>query len=150
MILLPLMALLLTGCGTASTPSPEEPVSSNDPTSTPPAADWQPQAGDDRLSAGKVEITSAEILSQESFPPQFTLDIQGRKATPCHQLRAQVNAPDPVDNSIRVAVYTVVDPQAICVQVIQDFALNIPLGSLPAGQYTVLVNESEIGQIVAP
>ncbi|GAP13429.1 hypothetical protein LARV_01183 [Longilinea arvoryzae] len=150
LILVTLAALAISACGIQSTPAPGEPVSSSDSTSTPPAADWQPQPGDDRLTTGRVEITSTEILSLESFPPQFVVSIEGSKPTPCHQLRARVADPEPDEKSIRIEVYTVFDPDEICTQVIQDFNLNIPLGSYPAGQYTVQVNGAEIGQIVAP
>ena len=118
-------------------------------TEQPSAAPWQPSAEDKNLSQSEAFVSSAEILTLESFPPQYTLTIKGNLPTPCHQLRVEVSEPD-AQNQIQVQVYSVVDPNKMCIQVLEPFEENIPLGSLPTGQYTVTVNGEQAGQIEAP
>ncbi|TLN00737.1 hypothetical protein FDZ74_16335 [bacterium] len=141
---------MLSACVSRSTPAPDDPVSSNDPTpSAPDPNSLQPQPNDDQFERGTVEITGTEIFTLESFPPQFMVNIEGSKATPCHQLRAVIGEPGD-SKDIRIDVYTVFHPDAVCVQMIENFNVNLPLGSYAAGTYTVYVNEAEIGQITAP
>lgn len=118
-------------------------------TEAPSPAPWQPSAQDKSLSQSEAFVTSTDILVLESFPPQYMLTIKGNLPTPCHQLRVEVGEPD-AQNQIQVQVYSVVDPNLMCIQVLEPFEENIPLGSLPTGQYTVLVNGERSGQIEAP
>ena len=54
----------------------------------------------------------------------------------------------PDDNDqINVNVYSLVDPAEICIQVLEKFESNIPLGSYSSGNYTVLVNGEPVGEI---
>jgi hypothetical protein len=46
-----------------------------------------------------------------------------------------------------VNVYSLVDPAEICIQVLEKFESNIPLGSYSSGNYTVLVNGEPVGEI---
>jgi hypothetical protein len=64
--------------------------------------------------------------------------------TPCNQLRGDISPPDS-ENKIVVDVYSVVEADAICAQVVEPFEENFPLGSFPAGHYTLWVN----GELVA-
>lgn len=134
-----------------ATESPDDTVVSpgESETETPSPAPWQPSAQDKSLSQGEAFVTSTDILVMESFPPQYTLTIKGNLPTPCHQLRVEVGEPD-AQNQIPVKVYSVVDPNLMCIQVLEPFEENIPLGSLPSGQYTVIVNGQQAGQIEAP
>jgi hypothetical protein len=45
-----------------------------------------------------------------------------------------------------VDVYSLTDSSTICVQVLEPFNVNIPLGDFPAGHYTVLVNGDMAGE----
>jgi hypothetical protein len=134
-----------------ATGSPDDVVTSPTGTATgqPSPAPYQPVPGDKSLSRGEAFVDSAGIMTLESFPPQYLLTLRGNLPTPCHQLRVEVGQPD-AENQIRVEVYSVVDPNAICIQVLEPFEENIPLGSLPAGTYTVSVNGELAGQIEAP
>lgn len=134
-----------------TTRSPDDAVTSPSGAETvqPSPAPWQPSAQDKSLSQSEAFVTSADVLVLESFPPQYMLTIQGNLPTPCNQLRAEVGEPD-AQGQIEVNVYSVVDPNIMCIQVLEPFEENIPLGSLPAGQYTVIVNGEQVGQIVAP
>ncbi len=103
-----------------------------------------PQATDASLTRGNAFLDFEEILTLESFPLQFMLHLTGSLPTPCNQLRVAVSPPDS-ENKVLVDVYSVSDPDKICMQVIEPFDVNIPLGSFPTGKYTLWVN----GEIVA-
>ena len=129
---------------TACTPSVDEPVSSDEPSTSPPS-DNIPSPGDSNLTRGEVFLDSTELLIMESFPLQFMLMLKGSLPTPCHQLRVAVSPPD-AQNKIVVDVYTVVDPNTICAQVLEPFEENFPLGSFPTGHYTLWVNGEQIAE----
>jgi hypothetical protein len=90
-----------------------------------------------------------DILVAESMPPQYTLNLKGTLPTPCHQLRVEVGQPDS-QMRIPVSVYSVVDPSAICTQVLAPFEAAVPLQGLATGKYTVVVNGKEAGSIDVP
>ena len=112
-------------------------------------APWQPQASDQSLQRGEVFIQEMDILVMESFPPQYTLTLQGTLPTPCHQLRVEVSPPDS-QNVIQVSAYSVVDPNVICTQVLSPFQASVPLQGQPSGKYTVVVNGKEAGSLEVP
>lgn len=134
----------------APTTPPDQPVSatplppgvSPEPAPTP---GYAPQPGDAALSRGEVFLDSAQLLVRESYPPQVSLALAGSLPTPCHQLRVAVGAPD-AQGRIEVAVYSVVDPAMICIQVLESFEQAVPLNGLPAGAYTVWVNGEPAGE----
>lgn len=139
----------------ATPPCPDDLVSA---TPLPPGSDlgttplpqpYAPQPGDKQLERGEVFIDHSELLTAESFPPQFFVALAGSLPTPCHQLRltAGVEA-----NSQRIVVtaYSLANPQAVCVQMLKPFNVNLPLGNLPSGKYEVWVNGQPVGEIVAP
>jgi hypothetical protein len=158
MVILLIAALLLAAC--ASLPaapqdtepgegvSPDDPVSSSDSPQTgePGRAPWEPAFGDKDLTRGNAFVDTSQVLTLESFPPQFLLHLTGSLPTPCHQLRANVQPPTDEDQ-IHVELYSVVDPEEICIQVLEPFEVNIPLGSYEQGSYAVLLNGKQIGQI---
>ena len=115
----------------------------------PATAPWQPQAADQSLQSGEAFVSQMDILVAESYPPQYTLILKGTLPTPCHQLRVEVAPPDSQDQ-IQVNVYSVVDPTAICVQVLEPFEAAVPLDGETAGTYTVIVNGEEAGSIEVP
>jgi hypothetical protein len=112
-------------------------------------APWQPQTADQSLQRGEAFVDGVDILVMESFPPQYSLHIQGTLPTPCHQLRVEIAPPDSQMN-IQISVYSVVDPSAICTQVLAPFDVTAPLQSLSTGKYTVVVNGQEAGSIDVP
>ncbi len=120
-----------------SPPGNEEPV--------PAGPGYGPQPGDEKLERGNVFPNSMELLTLESYPPQFVLALSGSLPTPCHNLRVAVA--EPVDGKINVDVYSLVDPNMMCAQVLEEFQVNVPLGSPPAGKYEVLVNGVKAGEI---
>jgi inhibitor of cysteine peptidase len=95
---------------------------------------------------GQVDIASSEVILLESFPVQVRLNLKGALPTPCHQLRAEVSGPDD-QKRIDVEVYSLVDPEEVCVQMLEPFETSINLGSFPSGTYSVWVNGEEVGDI---
>ncbi|NPV57793.1 MAG: hypothetical protein HPY76_14150 [Anaerolineae bacterium] len=144
-----LVSIFLAGCSpVGDTPGaqptdllPDEPVGGQTPTPTAGMATDAPQPDDGNLVRGPVFIDSATIRAAESYPVQYAVVLEGNLPTPCHQLRAEVNLPD-AHNVIRIELYSLVDPEVLCAQVLQDFetTLNLPDG-LAAGEYTLSINE---------
>ena len=56
-----------------------------------------------------------------------------------------VQQPDS-ENKINVEVYSVVDQDQVCTQVLKPFQENIDLGTFPGGHYTVWVNGDMVGE----
>lgn len=150
--LIPLVALLLSACAQVSTPAAEPPdmVGTSpaviDPTmdDTPTPPPYEPQPGDMNLERNPLTVPEPALLLRESFPVQVALDLKGELPTPCHLLRVVVN-PANAENEIRLEVYTVVNPQVICTQVVKPFQQTVELGTFPAGHYTVWVNGTLVG-----
>lgn len=129
--------------------SPDAPVTSPpEDGSTPPESPempFAPQPGDADLSRGQVFLNETDLLIRESFPPQIALILRGDLPTPCHELRADIQEPDS-ENKINVEAYSVVDPDQVCIQVLEPFEANIELGTFPSGHYTVWVNGEQVGE----
>lgn len=139
-ILFTLMVVLFTI--TACAPATGQPIATNE-SPTPQTGDFIPGPADLNLLRGNVFLDSTELLTMESYPLQFALALKGSLSTPCHELRVAVSPPDS-QNKIVVDVYSVADPNAICAQVLEPFEENFPLGSFPAGHYTLWVNGERV------
>lgn len=113
------------------------------------AQPWESQPGDDKLQRGNVYLDSQQILTLESFPPQFVLELKGNLPTPCNKLRVKINPPDE-NRQIKVEVYSLVDPAEICIQVLEAFQVSVPLKDLPTGTYKVLVNQQPAVELTIP
>lgn len=161
LLFLYLALMLFAACTpTSSNPDqtsadPNQAVSnSNEPPSidapTPPLKfdNTIPRPADKALRRENVYVDSIDLLTMESYPPQFMLVITGNLPTPCNQLRVNVNPPD-ANNKIVVEVYSVIAPDATCTEVLQPFEQSIPLGSFPSGHYTIWVNEEQVAEFDA-
>lgn len=144
-------ALALAACAPSggddpvSYPAPSYPNdgAANQP---PPASDpYAPNPNDALLTRGDAFVDSSDLLTLESYPLQFMLNLKGSLPTPCHQLRVAVNPPD-AENKVIVEVYSVYSLDQICAQVLSPFDVNISLGSFPAGAYTLWVNGSKVAE----
>lgn len=135
--------------GEPSTPKPEDPNATAPPAGSPlpPLNSYAPAKGDESLTRADVYIDSLEILVQESFPLQYQLQVKGSLPTPCHSLRAVVDEPNK-QSEIHVQLYSLVEPDYICTQVLEPFEAVIPIGSYVRGTFTIIVNGSEVGQII--
>jgi len=126
---------------TAVTSPPEDTMPTNEPYVNP----FSPKPGDEQLSRGSVFLNEVSLVIRESYPPQISLSVSGDLPTPCHELRAEIGSPD-AENKIKVDVYSVVDPNTACVQVIEPFLEYIDLGTFPTGYYSVWVNGELAGE----
>jgi hypothetical protein len=139
--------LILAACAPAATETmdPNTPVDSNSTPEQPSELPIRPQPGDDNLQRGNAFINESSLLIRESYPPQIAIMLSGDLPTPCHQLRAEVGEPD-AENKIMVNVYTVVDPNMMCIQVLKPFDETVELGTFPSGHYSVWLNGEMIGE----
>ena len=146
-----LLTFLLASCAPAApnTLSPDtgvtNPPGATMPANEPPVNPIEPQPGDAKLTRGNVFIQESGLVIRESHPPQISLVLSGDLPTPCHQLRVKISTPDG-ENKIMVDVYSVVDPNMVCTQVLKPFQENIDLGTFPSGHYTVWVNGEMVGE----
>jgi len=60
-----------------------------------------------------------------------------------------VQPPDE-ENQINIEVYSVADPSRMCTQVLEPFLAEVPLENLEGGQYTVMVNGEQAGEVDVP
>lgn len=167
LILLVLSLFLLTSCGNNQV----TPVSGSDKPTTPPATPitplptstspvegtqvpdvektpagmFLPVDGDKNLSRSTAQVESTDLFLLETYPIQVRVQIQGYLPTPCHSLRVAVNPPD-AENRIYIEVYSVVNPESMCIQVIEPYDTIVDLGSFSTGHYTVYINEALIGE----
>ncbi len=154
------IALPIVACTQVPMPSPSPVTRPNTlppdaPVTSPPqngstpmetsAMPFAPKPDDTNLSRGNAFLNESGLLIRESFPPQITLSLSGDLPTPCHELRVDVQEPD-LENKINVEAYSVVDPDQVCIQVLEPFQANIDLGIFPSGHYTVWVNGEMVGK----
>jgi hypothetical protein len=155
-LVIPVFVSLLAGCArigelvnpqpAPSTQAPDSPVSNeNQPPSGAVPSPLDPIPGEDKMARGEVTINESDVLLLESYPVQVMLKLKGTLSTPCHHLRAKFSPPD-AQSRIRVEVYSLYNPDEICIQMLQEFETNIPLGSYPKGSYTVWVNGEQVGE----
>jgi hypothetical protein len=111
---------------------------------------YQPQPGDKQLTHGEVfiDMDSSQVYTSVTQPGQASVFLKGDLPTPCNQLRVAIS--EPADNNvINLEVYSVVDPNVRCTDVLQLFSVTIPLGNYPSGHYTVTVNGEKLGEFDA-
>ena len=137
-----LISVLIEGCTGSSQPVTDETPSGGNEA---PASPLDPLPGEDKMLRGEVSVSSSELIIMESYPLQVDLAVEGTLPTPCHHLRAVVHEPDG-ENAIHVELYSLVDPEVVCVQMLQAFESRIPLGSYPDGTYSVYLNEELVGE----
>jgi hypothetical protein len=111
--------------------------------------EYSPVAGDASLDQGTVFINESGIVQLESNPVQVKLALSGSLPTPCNALRVEVLPPD-ANNEIHITVYSVSDPEMMCVQVLSPFDVTIPIGNFTSGSYRVMVNDEAVGTIDLP
>jgi hypothetical protein len=143
--LLAILTVILLSAACAPALPPDSPTNHETPSGPP---NYAPRPGDENLTRGEVFLDSADILAMESFPVQFAVILIGNLPTPCHELRVVVNDPDP-QKRIKLEVYSLSDPNAVCIQMLEPFEQSITLGSFPAGHYTFWVNDQQVAEFDA-
>jgi len=146
-----LIVLLVTSCApqAQATPDPDTAVTSPPEsvihTSEPDLNPFAPKPGDENLTRGNIYINEASLVIRESYPPQISLSIGGDLPTPCNELRASIDEPNQ-ENVIIVDVYSLIDPNKVCLQVLKPFQEYIDLGTFSNGHYSVWVNGEMAGE----
>jgi hypothetical protein len=112
---------------------------------TPGARPWQPLPSDAGMARGSVFIDDMALNMLESMPVQVELRLIGSLPTPCHHLRVDVSEPN-AKNRIDVEVYSLTDPNLMCIQVLHEFDESFTLGTYPVGTYSVYVNGQLAGE----
>jgi hypothetical protein len=126
---------------TAVTSQSEDNMSTNQLNLNP----FAPKPGDEKLTRGDVYISAASLTIRESYPPQISLSINGDLPTPCNKLRVKIDAPDQ-GNKIMVDIYSLVDPDKVCIQILEPFQEYVDLGTFSTGHYSVWVNGKLAGK----
>lgn len=136
------LAILLWGVlGCTQPPStepagnPDQPVSSDQPTSTP-----EPPAGTGSVEIGLAVVDSIDILMMESMPVQVTVVARGNLPDGCTSIGEAATQRE--GNAFVVTLTTTRPQDAICTEALVPYEQPIPLdvAGLPAGAYTVTVN----------
>ena len=152
---------LLAACAPAATSVPTTAAPTPYPEPVIPQATDQPKnliaypspldpvPNESNLTIGEVFVDKADLVSLESNPGQTVLAISGSLPTPCNVLKASMKGPDD-QNRIQVELYSLVQSDRVCAQVLKPFETTVPLGSLKSGEYTVSLNGKQIGEVTAP
>ncbi|MGD2252578.1 MAG: hypothetical protein PVF70_06650 [Anaerolineales bacterium] len=101
-----------------------------------------PDAGGE-MGEGAVFVDQAEVILMESFPVLVVLRVSGHLPTPCHTLQWEVSDPD-FEGNIYVVMASDADPEQVCIQVLDPFEIDIPLGDFTEGAFTVWLNGKQI------
>lgn len=168
-VVLGILILTLSACATAGEPGAQptledkmSPVETIDPNETVSSGQrdqrigsgegilspMEPLPNESEMARGNAFIDESSITILESFPVQIMLNLKGSLPTPCHQLRVQMSEPDE-KGRIDVEVYSLVNPEEVCVQMIQPFQESVNLGSFPSGKYSLYVNDELVGDFTA-
>jgi hypothetical protein len=155
-----LLMVLLAACGggegsggdptttlpPATTTDPEQPVDSGgdepitDP--LPPGEVPNPRPPIAGSIDGEVTISSADLLIMESFPIQVSLQVEGEKPSPCHEVFWTA---EDTGEAIEIDMISQVSSDQSCAQVIEPFAISVPLGSWADESRDVILNDVEVG-----
>lgn len=123
---------LLAACGG------EEPAATTAPTEAPAATETASEP-----VSGTAAVDSIEVLIMESFPVQVNVRARGDLPDGCTTID-DVSS-EQVGNTFNVTITTLRQPDQVCTEALVPFEEMIPLDvvGLPAGTYTVNVNEIE-------
>ena len=97
--------------------------------------------GDDLSIIAEMPIVEIEVLLAESDPVQVTVDVNGYLADSCtaHHETHQTQA----GNTITIQITTMRPKDLACATVITEYQEQVFIGTLPAGDYKVVVNGVE-------
>jgi hypothetical protein len=138
--------LALAACGEApsggnSTMPPttngDEPIDGGPPGEVP-----QPRPPIPGNIDGEVYISSTNLIIAESFPIQVSLQVEGEKPTPCHEIFWTA---EDTGEAIEITMISQTAPDQACAQVIEPFMISVPLGSWADESREVILNGEPVG-----
>ena len=94
----------------------------------------------------EVEIDSAILLVMESYPMRVSLALRGELPSPCHELVWEVVGPND-KNIVEVTTYAESDGGSFCIQMLEPFEHNIPIGDFTELDFRVRLNGEEMGDV---
>ena len=94
----------------------------------------------------RAQLRTKSLVFEKGTP---ILYLAGSTASPCHALQVDVAETDG-NGHIAVEVYSLLNPNRVCAQVMTPFEQEIPLGDLPSGSYTVWVNGQQVAAFDMP
>jgi hypothetical protein len=141
-----------------ATPLPNSPEDDDMSFGQPQKPDLFPRDGDSKSQSGNVYIEDYALTPFESddparreelgfdpaYPLQFLLYVSGNLPDPCHELRMKVGEPEK-NGRVDVQLYSLRDPDMMCIQVLQPFDFEFPL-QFPAGSYQLYLNGEKIAE----
>ncbi len=109
---------------------------------------YTPQPADDGFTRGDVilDMPNSKLLTIGTQPIEAIAVLKGSLLNPCYQLRMTASQSNE-KGAINLEIYSVVDPKAVCTEVLQPFEIAISLGSVSSGHIKVLVNGEVLGEI---
>lgn len=96
---------------------------------------------DNQSIIADMPIQGIEVLLAESHPVQVTVEVNGWLADSCtthHETRQGREG-----NTITIQITTIRPRDLVCATVATEYQERISIGTLPAGDYTVIVNDLE-------
>jgi hypothetical protein len=110
---------------------------------------YEPHPEDLNMIQAGVILTSLDLSEvADTSPLRTELTVLGSMPSVCNELRINVNPPDE-NYQIAIDIYSIIDPTISCDNVFQQFEANIVLGEYSAGQYSIWVNGSFVGDMVS-
>lgn len=131
------LAVLSAGCFQLNLVS--GPGDGDEPATTLPGNDGRPTTTLPIAGRFPVYIDGVEFVMLESWPVQVRAIVRGNLPTPCQALAWNLAEPD-ADGRIVLTVFSTVDMDAVCTQVLQPFEQSIAVGSFTTGSYVLVVN----------
>ena len=128
-------------------PAYPEPGTAGTGTLVIPPSGYEPQPGDENMGRDQVylDLFNSQIVTTATAVNSVEVVLQGDLPDPCHELRVVITPAD-ANNVINLDVYSVIDPAATCIAMVEPFTASIPLGNYASGQYTVMVNDEKLGE----
>lgn len=152
---------LLAACGGGGADTGAEPTTTLPPTTTVDPDEPVDSGGDEPITDplppgevpnprppisgsvdGEVTITGTDLLIMESFPIQVSLQVEGEKPTPCHEVFWTA---EDTGEAIEIVMISQMNSDQTCTEVIEPFSISVPLGSWADESRTVILNDVEVG-----
>lgn len=93
----------------------------------------------DNASTSPVSVTAVAVIESDSVPPQVTLEITGQKPSFC-EMPFRVRVTKNGSAYTGEAYYDASGEGGICTRDLREFAVRVPLGTVPDGGYTASVS----------
>ncbi len=93
---------------------------------------------DDESIVADMPITDVEVLLAESHPVQVTVEVTGWLSDSCTAHHETHQAQE--GNSITIQITTIRPRNLACATVVTEYQEQVSIGTLPAGDYKVIVN----------